>query len=84
MLVQQMLMLRDVTIVKIGNTGIQKDIEKKCEIKDREIESIVFSTDYILHCPVNPENPKGFDQQVQDEKQCKIRKELFPHSTISG
>jgi hypothetical protein len=62
MFVQQILMLRDIAVIEIGDSCIQQDVEKKCEIEDGEIESIALSPDNILHCPVNPENPEGFDQ----------------------
>lgn len=66
MLVQQVGILCNIPVVEIGNSEIEKYIEKKREIEDGKIESEIFSTNHILHSPVDAENPERFDQQVKE------------------
>lgn len=55
-----------IPVIKVRNTGIQQDIEKIGEIEDCEIKPIVLKANRILHCPVDPEYPERFDQDVQE------------------
>jgi hypothetical protein len=62
MFVKQMLILRDITVIEIGNPQIEQHIEKERKIEDGEIETIGLFPNYILHTAVYTENPDRFHQ----------------------
>lgn len=68
MLVQQLLVLGYVPVVETGYTEVEQDIEKKSEIENREVETVIHVTNNILHRTVYPEDPERFHQQVQEEQ----------------
>ena len=68
MLVQQLLVLGYVPVVEVGNSQVEQNIEKKGEIKNREVEPVIHITNNILDRSVYPEDPERFHQQVQEEQ----------------
>jgi hypothetical protein len=60
----QLVVLRNISIVEIGNSYIKQDIENQREIEQRKIKTILFCANGILNRSVNTENPKGFYQKV--------------------
>jgi hypothetical protein len=65
MLVEQLGILGNISIVKIGNAKIKKDVEKKGEIEYNKIKPKVLSSNYILHSSIDAEDPEWLDQQIQ-------------------
>jgi len=61
-------MLGNIPVIEIGDTGIQQDIEEKGKIEYIQVKSIVFQTYGILDSAVDPENPEGFDQEIQRKR----------------
>ena len=82
MLVQQLHMLGNIAVVKIGDAEIQQDIEKECEIEQVLVKSIIREPDRILHRPVNAEDPERLDQQVQQDQECQVEQEFFLHEML--
>jgi hypothetical protein len=79
MLVQQMDMLGNVSVIEIGNTGIKQYIKNKSEIKYGEIKTIIHIPNGILHGQVNPENPERLYQEIQEQQKSQIDQEFFLH-----
>ena len=68
MLVQQLYMLGNIPIVEVGDARIQQDVEQKGKIEDVQVKSIILQTYGILDRTVDPENPEGFDQEIQRKR----------------
>ena len=65
MLVQKMVVLRDIPVVEIGNAKIKDDVEKEGEIENNKIKTITLGSDYILNVPVNSENKNRLDKKIE-------------------
>jgi hypothetical protein len=78
---QQVVVLGDVPVVEIRNAEIQKNIEKKGEVEYDGIKTVIGSADRILHGKVNPEDPEGLDQQVQEKEQSEVGQKFSLHGT---
>ena len=63
-LIKQLAVLCNVTVVVVGDTKIQEDIEQKREVEYHKIKPIFPCTNNILNRSVDPKDPKGFDQKV--------------------
>jgi hypothetical protein len=66
--VQQMLILRDIPVVKAGNTKIEQDIKQECKIENRKIKAIFTGRCYVLHCTIDAKNPERLNQQVKKKQ----------------
>jgi len=58
--------LRDVSVVVVGDAQIEQDVENEREIEQRKVESILLGTHHVLHGAVDSENPERLDQQVKE------------------
>ena len=54
-----------ISIVEIGQTKVEKDIEKKGEVKNRKVKSVIGSTYNVLHRSIHAQNPKRLNQQIE-------------------
>lgn len=54
-------MLRNISVVIIGNSNIEKDIQQNGKTKQRKIHAVIFIAHGILYSSVNAKNPKRFD-----------------------
>jgi hypothetical protein len=79
MLVQQLLILGNVTVIEVGDAKIEENIEEKREIKDDQVKPIVSYSNNILNISVNAENKNRLDQKIQKKKQSKVCKKFFLH-----
>src|SRR4051812_38463682 len=77
-----MIVLRNIFVVKTGDTKIKNDIQHKREIEQCEIKSKVFCVHSILNIEVNNQNVKWLYQQVQKKKKGKICYKFFLHTNI--
>jgi len=50
------------SVIKIGNSHIQHNIEQEGEIKQGKIQTVGLGIYYILHGSIYAENPKRFNQ----------------------
>ena len=75
-------MLRNITIIEVGDPKVKQDIEKKREVKNDEIETVIFYTYRILNCSVNTKNPERLDEKVQKEKQSQICQKFTLHGLL--
>ena len=66
MLVQQMHMLGNIAVIEIGNAEIKQDIKEKSKIEKVQVKTVISKPHRILHRTVDPENPKRFDQEIQE------------------
>jgi len=66
MLIQQVIILRDISVVKIRDPNIQQDIEKEGEIQHSKIKPILSRGYNVLDRTINTENPERFNQKVQE------------------
>ena len=73
------MMLGDVPVIEIGDPGVEKDVEEKGKIEEREIETVIKVPDHVLNCPVNPENPERLHQEVEKQQQSEVRQEFSLH-----
>ena len=57
-----MVVLGNVTVVVVGDTKIEEDIEEKRKVKYHEIKPIVLCPHYVLNRPVDTKYPKRLHQ----------------------
>lgn len=55
----------DVSVVVIGDTYIEQNIENHGKVEQRKIEPVAFVAYQILHRTVDSKNPEWLNQQVQ-------------------
>jgi hypothetical protein len=79
MFTQQMVILSNIFIVEIGDSKIEKDIEKERKIKKCDVVTINLSTHSNLNIPVNAKNPKRLDQQVEGQNKEEVGYKLALH-----
>lgn len=79
MLTQQVIILGNILIVEVGNTEIEKDIEKEGKIKERDVVTIDLCSYSNLNIPVNTKNPKRLDQQVEGQNKEEVGYKLALH-----
>jgi hypothetical protein len=68
MLFEQKVVLRNVFIVKTGDSNIEQNIEQKREIEKGEIHSIGFVAHKVLYGAVDTKNPKRLYEQVEGKQ----------------
>ena len=78
MFLQQVLILRYVSVIVIGNAQIKQKINDERKIKQREIHSVLLGAGYILHIYFH-KNPERLYQQVKKNKKKKIGKKFLLH-----
>jgi hypothetical protein len=79
MLVEQLLVLRNVPVVEIGDAEIEQDIEKEGKIQNFKVEPIIEGSHHVLNIPVDSKNPDRFDEKVEQKHQPKVRQEFSLH-----
>jgi len=65
---QQKIVLGNVTVVVVGNSNIQQNIQQHRKIEQCKIKAVTLVSNSILNGSVNPKNPERLDQQVQKEQ----------------
>ena len=65
MFIQKLLMLCNVTVVKIANAKIEQNVEEQRKVKYGKIKAIILRTYNILHTSVDTKYPEGFDKKIQ-------------------
>ena len=75
-----MMILRDIPVVEIRDSKIEKNIKKKGEIKNLEVESIIHHSCDDLNIPINRENPDGFYQEVKQKQQAQVCQKFSLHN----
>jgi hypothetical protein len=78
-LVEQMVVLRDVLVVEVGDAEIKENVEQKSEVHQGGIPAIFFRSHGVLHGTVDAKNPERLYQQVQEEQEGKVGNELALH-----
>jgi len=81
-LVQEVVVLRDVPVIEVGNPEIKQDIEKKREVENYKIEAILLDANCILNGPVDTENPERLDEKVQEKKQSQVCQKFTLHECL--
>ena len=79
MLVQQVVVLRNITVVIIGNSEIKQNIKQKREIKYCEIKAIFTRSSDILYGSVDAKYPERLNQQIKKKKKPKIGNKFTLH-----
>ena len=65
-------------VIEIVDPHVQQDVEDKCEIEQRKVETIHLFTNPVLNTNFNTEKPERFNQQVKEDQQGKVGdKSLF-------
>jgi len=59
-------MLGNVPIVVVRDAKIKEDAEDVGQIKEDEIESVLFRANRILHISIDGKNPNGFYKKVEN------------------
>ena len=77
MLIQQLVILRNITVVEIGSPHIQHQIEKQSEVEDGEIKTVTFRTHAVLHPHIDAEHPERLDKEVQKDEQTEVENEIL-------
>jgi hypothetical protein len=80
MFVQQVAILGNVAVVKIGDPKIEEDIEKECKIEYRKIKAIFAGSGHILHCTVDTKNPEWLYQQIKKKEKPEIGYKFTLHT----
>jgi len=79
-LIQQLTILRNISVIEIGNSKIKENIKKKGEIENDKIKPKILGTNHVLHSSVNAKNPEWLNQQIQKKKKTKVGKKLTLHA----
>ena len=72
MLGNQMVVLRNILVVEIGNAKIKNNIHQKRKVKEREIQTVIFGTYHGLHLTFNTKYPKRLNEQIKREQQGQV------------
>jgi len=75
-------MLGNIAVVEIGDAEIKQDVEEKGEIEQVHVKSVIRQPDRVLHRAVDPEDPEGLDQEVQEQQQGQVDQEFFLHERV--
>jgi hypothetical protein len=59
-----MIVLRNVTVVKIGDAQVEDDVKKKRKIQDDKIKTIIPNPYDPLYVQIDPKNPDRFNEKV--------------------
>ncbi len=78
MLLQQVLILRYVAVIVIGNAKVKQKVDNQRKIKQREIHSVLLGAGCVLHIYFH-KNPERLYQQVKENKKNKIGKKFLLH-----
>ncbi len=79
MLGEQMIILRNILIVEIGDPEVQQDIQQERKIEQREVFAIRRISHLALHMRFDHEDPERLDHQVEEKKDNKIGDEFLLH-----
>ena len=82
MFVKQLDMLGDIAVVEVSDPEIQQDIEQESKIEQVHVKSVIRQPHRVLNGPVNPEDPEGLDQEVQEQQQGQVYQEFFLHGIM--
>ena len=85
MLGEELVVLRDVPVVEVGDPHVEEDVEQVREVGDGQIDAISPVTgvaDQVLHFAVNAQNPERLHQKVQEEKKDNILDEAILHCSV--
>jgi hypothetical protein len=74
---EQVTVLRDITVIEIGNTEVEKNAEQQRKIKDHSVLPITHVTDLALHFGLYKNCPERFDEEVKNDKDGQVKYELF-------
>lgn len=72
MLWKQKIVLRDVSVIVIGDAYIEQNVENHGKVEQREIQTIAFIAYQVLHCTVDSKNPEWFYQEVEENQQYQV------------
>ena len=64
-------------VVEVIDTQIQQDIQDKCKIEKREVETVHLFTYPVLYPYLDSEKPEGFDQEVQEDQKSQVGDEAL-------
>lgn len=76
---EQVIILRDVFVIKIRDAKIEQDIQQKCKSCDGIINTERTIANCILHFRLNDQYPKRLDQQVQAKQDQYVDNEFLLH-----
>lgn len=62
----------NIPVVVIGNTQIEENIQDHGKVEQRKIKTIVLVAYKVLYRAVNSKNPKGFNQQIEENQQYQV------------
>jgi hypothetical protein len=68
MLVQQLVVLGNISVVKIGDSKIEENIEQEGKIEDDEIKTVIAGSNNILDRAIDAQYPKWLYQQVKKKQ----------------
>ncbi len=67
----------NISVVEVGNSEVEKNIEKQRKIKKSKIKTVICRTHRILHRHIDTENPKRLNKQVQRNQKKQVYDKLF-------
>lgn len=71
--------MRNIPVIKVGDTKIKQDIKKKGEVENREIKAIFTGGCNILHRSVDAKNPEWLNQQIKKKQKSKVGDKFALH-----
>ncbi|MBK6620734.1 MAG: hypothetical protein IPG32_07610 [Saprospirales bacterium] len=72
-------MLRNSPVIEILDAEIVDDLQQQGEVEKGEIQTVGLRPHLVLHRPVDPEDIKGLDQEVQNQQQGDVEEEFAFH-----
>ena len=72
MLFEELVILGYISVIKVSNAKIEKDIKKKGEVENYEVKTIISGTHGILNPAVNAKYPTRLNQKIKKKNQNKM------------
>src|ERR1051326_499570 len=80
MFFEQVVVLRNVLVVEIGDPKIKEDVEQERKVEQNEVLAISSITHHLLHTGLDAQRPKWLDEKVQANENGQVCNELPLHN----
>lgn len=77
MLLQKLMVLRDIPVVVVGNPQIEDNVEDEGDIQQGVVKAKIPVPNNDLDVPVNAENPQRLDQKIEKDDQNQVGDKLL-------
>jgi hypothetical protein len=72
MFLKQLVVLGNVSIIEIGDSKVEEYVEEEGKVENHEVKTVFTGSHGILNPSVDTENPKRFNQQIEEKNKNKV------------